>query len=95
MVSDVLKRIHQAEAQAAEILQCAEEDSRQVEAKNYTAIQEVRDNVNVKINHAVKTLEDEILTGVSAAEPSIEIPAKPKTQKAKDFVVNYVLGGAS
>jgi len=95
VVSDVLKRIQEAEASAAEILRCAEENSRKVEARNYTAIQQVRENVNIKINQAVKRLEDDILAGVSAAEPSIETPAKQKLQKAKDFIVDCVLGGSS
>ena len=95
MVSEVLKRIQQAEAEAAKVLRCAEENSRKIEARNYTAIQQVRDNINIKINHAVKALEDELLRGSATVEASVEAPAKLKLQKAKDFIVSFIIGGAS
>jgi len=95
MLEEVLTRIKEAEAKAAEILAQAEKEIRKIETRNYANIQQMRDSINVKISKAVTDLEHEILKSAEDAAASIEKPAKQIIQKAKDLVVSFVIGGAS
>ena len=94
MIGDVLMKISRAEAEADEICKHAERELRKIEARNYADIQKVRDEVSAKMAHAVKTMEQDALIRARATV-SIENPSKQKIQSARDYIVSYIIGGAS
>jgi len=94
MIGEVLQSIAEAEAKAAAILISAEEEVRKIEARNYSMLQHVRDEMGLKISRAVKTMEEGARNQTTAAAPADEPLPEQKIKQARDFIVDFVIGGA-
>jgi len=95
MVGEVLKRIIEAETEAANFLKDAEKQVRKIEERNYADIQKMRDDMNMDTNKIIKALEQEALGSGANITASVATPSNQKMREAKDFIVNSIIGGAS
>ena len=94
MVGEVLKRIAEAEAKAADVLKDAEKQVRKIEERNYAEIQKLHDDTNLETGKTIRVLEQEAL-GKPQADITVSIttPSKQKIESAKAFIVNSIIGG--
>lgn len=95
MIEEVLKRIIEAEAEAADILMNAEKQVRKIEERNYADIQKMRDDISMATSKMTKALEQEALGHTANTTVSIAAPTNQKIRDAKDFIVNSIIGGTS
>ena len=97
MIERVLTQINDAEARAAEILNWAEQEIRKIETRSFTTIRRVQDERVIKVNSAVKQLEQQAAVPADAANSAAHAltPDKQKLDQAKDMIIDFIVKGSA